>query len=131
MKRPTLQTLPNRGRFAAVLILAASLGGCASAGIAPVAQLATAGASISKAENANAQEAAPLELLAARDKLRKAEAAAREERFGEARRLAEQAQADADLAERKARAVKAQAAAAELARSNEQLRLETERKARS
>lgn len=124
-------TLPTRGRFAAALIVAALLGGCASAGVSPVAQLATAGASIAKAESANAQEAAPLEMLAARDKLLKAEAAVREERFSEARRLAEQAQADADLAELKSRAAKAQAVAAELARGNEQLRREAERKSRS
>ena len=79
--------------------------------------MATASASIAKAESASALESAPVELLAARDKLARAEAASREKRFAEARRLAEQADADAELAESKARAVKAQAAALELART--------------
>ena len=106
------------------------LAACASPGIAPVAELATARASIAQAERAGAMEAAPVELLTAREKLGKAEAAVREGRFDSARRLAEQAEADAELAERKARAAKAQAAAAELARSNDQLRKEIERKGR-
>ena len=106
------------------------LGACASPGIAPVGELASARASIAQAESAGAMEAAPLELLAARDKLDKAEAAAREERFDAARRLAAHAEADAELAERKTRALKAQTAAAELARSNELLQRELERRAR-
>jgi hypothetical protein len=114
--------------IAAALSLAAGLGACASKGVAPVAELATARASISQAESAGALDAAPVELLTARDKLGKAEAAAREERFTDARRLAAQAEADAEVAERKARAVKAQAAATALANSNELLRKEIERK---
>jgi hypothetical protein len=80
--------------------------------------------------DAGAQRSAPVELLAAREKLGKADAAVREERFGQARRLAEQAEADALLADRKARAVKAQNAAEEMVRSNELLRSEAERNVR-
>ena len=118
-------------RLALAVGVASLLGACASAGVAPVGQLATARAAIANAEGAGALQTAPVELLAAREKLGKAEAAAREERFVDARWLAEQAEADAGLAERKARAVKAQAAAQELARSNAQLRKETESKAGS
>jgi len=110
-----------------VLLLAA----CASPGVVPVGELATAQASIAQAERAGAVDAAPLELLSARDKLGKARAAVRDERFDLARRLAAEAGADAEVAESKARAVKAQAAAAELVRSEELLRKELERKARS
>lgn len=106
------------------------LGACASKAVAPTDQLATARASIAQAESAGAMDAAPLELLAARDKLRKAEGAVREERFVQARRFAEEAEADGEVAERKARAVKAEAAAAALARSNAVLRKEADRKAR-
>lgn len=124
-----LLLIPSRRTvMTAALSLVALLGACASKGISPVAELTTARASIAQAESAGALDAAPVELLAARDKLGKAEASARAERFDEARRLAARAEADAELAERKARAVKAQAAATELARSNDLLRAEIERK---
>lgn len=107
-----------------VILLAA----CASKGVLPSAQLDAARASIAQAESAGALDAAPVELLSARDKLSKAEAAAREDRFDAARQLAEAAEADAEVAERKSRAAKAEAAAAELARSNALLRKEIDRK---
>ena len=108
--------------------LLALLSACATGGIAPVAQLAATRASIAQAESAGALQAAPVELLSSRDKLSKAEAAVRAEQFDQAQRFAEQAEADAELAERKARAVNAQAAADELARSNEALQKEVDRK---
>ena len=110
--------------------LALLLAACAGPGIPPVAEMTAARASIAQAEGAGAMEGAPLELLSARDKLRKAEVAVREERFDPARRLAAQAEADAEVAERKTRAIKAQAAAAELARSDALLRNEVERTGR-
>ncbi len=119
-----LWALPLIGSLA--LLLAA----CATPGIAPVAELAAAKASIEQAERAGARDAAPMELMSARDKFAKAQAAVREERFDPARRLAAQAEVDAELAERKARAMKAHAAAAELARSDALLRNELERQGR-
>ena len=127
MKQPLIPS-PMTAVISA-LSLVALLGACASKGTAPVAEMATARASIAQAESAGALDTAPVELLAARDKFAKAEAAASADRFGEARRLAARAEADAELAERKARAVKAQAAASELASSNDLLRAEIERKA--
>jgi len=106
------------------------LGACASKGVAPVAELATARASIAQAESAGATQSAPVELLAARDKLSRAEAAVRDEQFEQGRRLATLAEADAELAERKSRVAKAQSAATELQRSNDLLRKELERKTR-
>ncbi len=123
---------PLRG-IATTLALGASavlLVACASKGVPPVAEMATARASLSQAESAGAQQSAPVELLAARDKLSRAEAAMREEKFEQARRLAMQAEVDAEVAEKKSRTVKVQAAAAELERSNEMLRKELERKSR-
>ena len=107
-----------------------ALAGCASKGEPPVAQLATARASITQAESAGALQSAPVEILAARDKLGRAEAAVREERFADARRLAEQAEVDAELAERKTRAAKSAAAVEELARGNAALEKELERRSR-
>ncbi len=111
---------------AAVLALSATLflGACASKGPPPVDALATARAAVTQAEAAQAGELAPVELLAARDKLAQADAAVRTEDFASARRLAEQATADGVLAERKARAERARQAAAELARSNAALQQE-------
>lgn len=124
-----LRPIPSRLMVTmSALSLVGLLGACASKGATPVAELATARASIAQAESAGARDAAPVDLLAARDKFGRAEAATRAERFGEARRLAAQAEADAEVAERKARAIKAQAAATELARSNELLRAEIGRK---
>lgn len=112
------------------LLAAMLLGACATAELPPTAEIAAANAAITQAEGAGAQTSAPVELLAAREKLGKIEAALREERFADARRLADAAEADAQLADRKARAVKARNAADELARSNELLRRETERNVR-
>jgi hypothetical protein len=122
--------LSARLRAAGTGLLAAMLlGACATVDTLPAAEIAAAQAAISQAENVGAKNAAPVELLAAREKLEKADAAVREERFGDARRLAEAAEADAMLADRKARAAKAQSAAQELVRSNELLRIEAGRNA--
>lgn len=104
-----------------------ALGACASKSPMPVGAMATARSAITQAESAGAAQSAPVELLAARDKLVRAEAAIREERFAAASMLAEKAAADAELAERKTRAAKAQEAARELQRSNETLESETKR----
>jgi hypothetical protein len=120
--------IPARTR-AAGLLAALLLAACAAVEVLPAAEIAAAQAAITQADSAGAQRAAPVELLAAREKLEKADAAVREERFGDARRLAEAAEADAMLADRKARAAKAQSAAQELVRSNELLRIEAGRNA--
>jgi phage repressor protein C with HTH and peptisase S24 domain len=71
---------------------------------------------------------APVEMLAARDKMSQAEAAVREERFVDSRRLAERAMADAEVAERKSRAEKSSRSVEELKRANEALKQETLRR---
>jgi hypothetical protein len=120
--------IPARTR-AAGLLAALLLAACAAVEVLPAAEIAAAQAASTQADSAGAQRAAPVELLAAREKLEQADAAVREERFGDARRLAEAAEADAMLADRKARAAKAQSAADELVRSNELLRIEAGRNA--
>lgn len=117
-------------RLSAVAVLATVLflGACASKGVSPVAELATARASVSQAESAGALQLAPVELLAARTKLTQADSAARDERFAESKRLAEEAAVDADVAERKSRAIKATRAADELTRANTALEQEAMRK---
>ena len=127
---PTPVTTPLRtsaGRLALVSTLAVSvllLGACASKPPAPTDALTTARAAVTQAEAADAGRLAPVELLAARDKLAQADAAVRAEQFAQARRLAEQATADGMLAERKARAQRSRQAVAELERSNAALQKE-------
>jgi len=106
------------------------LDACASPGTPPVAELTTARASMVQAESAGAMQLAPVELLSARDKLAQAEAAARAEKFAQARNLATEATVDAELAERKSRAVKATKAVEELALGNAALEQEIARSAR-
>ncbi len=128
---PALRRPANRLFTSKRLALLATVGlmsACAGSGAPPVSEMATARASITQAESADAMNSAPVELLAARDKLGKAEAAVREEQYEQARRLAAQAEVQAEVAERKARAAKAQLAAAELARSNDLLSKELARK---
>jgi hypothetical protein len=108
---------------AAMVAAALTLGACASKPI-PDASLATARSAITEAEAAGAMQSAPVELLAAREKLDHAQKAVREEDYVTAGRLAERAEADAILAQRKTQAMKAERAAQELARSNELLRRE-------
>lgn len=105
------------------------LGACATAGSPPVAEMTTAHAAITQAEAAGAGQLAPVELLAARGKMVQADAAVRDEKFEQARRLAEQAAADAELAERKARADRSRMAAVELQRGNATLKQEIARPA--
>ncbi len=106
------------------------LGACASPGAPPVAELTTARTSIVQAESAGAVQLAPVEMLSARGKLAQAEAAARTEKYAQARNLATEATVDAELAERKSRAVKATKAVEELALGNAALEEEIARKAR-
>lgn len=120
-------------RYLAALLVTGSailLSACASKGTAPVEQISAARASIGQAEGAGAMQLAPVELLTAREKLGKAEDAVREERYTDARRFAEEAEADAEVAERKARAAKASNAVEELARGNAALEKEIERRNR-
>ena len=111
----------------AILSCAVLLGACASQGKPPVADLAIARTSVSQAEAAGAAQYAPVEFLSARDKLARAESAMRDERYNDARRLTDEAAADADVAERKSRAVKLANAAMELQRSNAVLGNELDR----
>jgi glutamate-1-semialdehyde aminotransferase len=70
----------------------------------PTAELAVASTNIANAEQAGALQSAPVELTAARAKLNAANEAARQGDNTTATRLAEEAEADAKLAEVKAHA---------------------------
>ncbi len=115
-------------RLGSLLIVGSlALAGCAGTP-PPFEQMRVTKAAISGAENAGAQQFAPLEFRSAKDKIRQADAAMEQEEFDTARRLAEAAEVDARLAEVKTRRVKTQKAAEELKQSIDTLQKEIDRK---
>ncbi len=103
------------------------LAGCASVE-PPIAQMAVTKSSIANAESAGGNEFAAVDMRAAQDKFEQARRAMEKEQYAEAKVLAEQAQADERLAEKKSQSVKAQKAAAVIAEDLRILREEINRK---
>ena len=98
-------------RAAAVLSASLGLAACASDVPPPTAQLGASSQAILTAERAGALQHAPVEFQSAREKLAAADAAMREDERTRARRFAEQAQVDAELATVRAQRATAQQAA--------------------
>lgn len=115
---------------ALALLCVGLLAACSSMPPPPTEQLAVSNAAVASATSAGAAELAAADLRTARDKLARANAAVATDDNARALTLAQQAQVDARLAEVKARAIKAQKAAAELGEGNRVLREEMERKAK-
>ena len=109
-----------------VLLAASSvlaLAGCA--GHPPTAQMAVTNQALNAAETAGAIEFAPVEMQSARKKLHDAENAEFKKDYKKAQALAEQAEWDARVAERKAQAAKVQRSVEDAKRVVEELRKET------
>jgi hypothetical protein len=98
--------------------------GCASVP-APSGTISQAELTIEQAQQAGAQEHAPLELYQAREKLAAAKVAVEQNNNERAARIAELALVDAQLAEARARTEKARQTEAEVRASLETLRVET------
>lgn len=93
----------------------AFIAGCASQHLEPpVAEMARAEATIENALQAGAREAAPLELQSAQRHLSRAQQASANEEYQQALWFAEKSEADAELAETKARTERAYETVAEL-----------------
>jgi hypothetical protein len=90
---------------ALLLTLAGTLAACAGVPV-PNEQIALSKSAVSRAVSAEATQYAPLEMKSAQDKMFEMERALGERNNAKARVLAEQIEVDANLAERKARAVK-------------------------
>lgn len=105
------------------------LAGCADKVPPPTQQVTMATQAIAQAETSGAFEFAPLELKSARDKLSQAQRAMEKEDNLKARRLADEATIDANLAEAMARSAKAQKTVEELKENIRALREEVDRKA--
>ncbi len=118
---------PMRGLKLAALALGSSfiLAGCA--GNPPSEQFAVSQSAVNSAVSSGGTEFAAVEMKAAQDKLKQAEIAMHDEKYDEARRLAEQAEWDARVAERKAQAAKAEKAVQDARQGVNDLRDEASR----
>ncbi len=112
--------------FVASLCAIAFLGGCASKN-APVDKISSAEAAISRASENKAQIYSPLELKIAKEKLMKAQDLMKEKKYEEASMLAEEAEADAQLAEEKSRTKETEKIAKDILDSINALKAEIER----
>jgi len=99
-----------RGFKLAALALGSSLVLAGCAGNPPTEQYDVTQSAVNSAVSAGGTEYAAVEMKAAQDKFKQAEIAMHDKKYDEAKRLAEQAEWDARLAERKAQAAKAQKA---------------------
>jgi hypothetical protein len=109
---------------------ALALAACAAAPQPPNDALQAADIALTNADSEHAADAAPLEMRTAREKLSAAHSSAQqptEESVMKARRLAEEARADADLALAKSHLAKSQAANQEIQKSGDTLRQEIQR----
>ena len=112
-------------RCCMLLILIMLTGACA--GVAPTSKMANLEYAINDAVKADATTYAPLELRFAQEKYRAAKKAIAEKEYEQAERLIDQAQLDAQLAQEKALAAKAEKDADEMREGIEALQNETER----
>lgn len=111
-------------------LLAVLLAAACSSTPEPTAQLAASRAAFESAQAAGARDLAAAELEAARQKLDLAQQAAQQDEPELARRLAEAAEVDARLAQARANAVRADAAAGQVEQGLRTLQNELQRGAR-
>ena len=113
----------------AIGCLAVVIAGCASVP-PPTEQMAVSKAALANAVSAGGNEYAPVEMRTAQEKMDRANRAMEREDYENARWLAEEAQADARLAEKKAQSAKAEKAASAMQDAIRVLREEIDRKSR-
>ena len=113
----------------AIGVAAVVMAGCASVP-KPTEQIAVSKSAITNAVRAGGAEHAPVELKTAQDKMDQANRAMVKEDYEDARRLAEEAQVDARLAEKKAESAKARKAALVMGDDIRVLREEINRKSK-
>jgi uncharacterized lipoprotein YajG len=111
-----------------IMVFTLALAGCADKVPPPTQQVTMATQAIAQAESSGAFEFAPVELKSAWDKLSQAKLAMDKEENDKARRLADEAMIDANLAEAKARSAKSQKVVEEMKESIRVLRQEMDRK---
>ncbi|MCW3149188.1 DUF4398 domain-containing protein [Stutzerimonas stutzeri] len=122
-----IETDNPASRFQLPKLAAVALGGLlltACAGNPPKEQFAVTESAVRSAVSAGGPEYAAVEMRAAQEKWKEAELAMQKEDFERARKLAEQAEWDARVAERKAEAAKAQKAVEDAQQGINELREE-------
>lgn len=124
MKTNTLEGFPLP-KLAAVALGGLLLAGCA--GNPPTEQFAVTESAVRSAVSAGGTEHAAVEMRTAQEKWKAAELAMQKENYEEARKLAEQAEWDARVAERKAQSAKAQKAVEDARQGIDELREESMR----
>lgn len=102
--------------------IALTIGGCASSGERPDADLNTAQSSLQQAVSADAREHEPILLNNAQNKVTDAKDLIKQEKYIEAERLLEQASVDAQLADARSETAKAKQAVKEINDNIESLR---------
>src|SRR2546423_10133443 len=110
------------GITTAAVFVCGLAGGCATQGPQPTEEMTRARTLIEQADRSGAQRYAAADLQKAHDELNNADRASADKKHDDARRYAESAAADADVATARAAAGEAQRAAREVAQSNETLR---------
>ena len=112
-----------------IVLTLLGVAGCSTAG-PPKDSMAAADLAIKEANKSKAPQYSPLELRKAMDKFDEAKRAMNKEEYTRARRLAEEALVDAQLAEAKAASEDARQTASDLRQSLETLRREAARASR-
>jgi hypothetical protein len=113
----------------ASMLALACIAGCATEGPAPQAELTRAQTLVDQADKGPAQHYAAADLQRAHEELTAADSAESAHHYDVARRYAESAAVDADLAQARGQAGEAQKAAHEIHTGNQQLRSEADRAA--
>lgn len=125
-----MKTIPTHRWYRAMTgigLYAVMIAGCATAR-PPTEQIAVSKMAVSNATSAGGNEFASAEMRSAQDKLDRAIQAMTAEDYANAESLAEQAEADAQLAATKARSAKALGAATAVQEDSRVLRKELDRK---
>jgi len=118
--------MTNKRVVLQLFLLCGALGLSGCAGTPPTAALSQADLAVQQASKTKAPEYASLELYTARKQLTDAQDAMKHKEYTQARRLAERALVNAQLAETKAEAEQTRRTAEELRQSIEALRREAE-----
>lgn len=126
-KLNSFQSTWRLGVTACAFLILMAVGACGTSAPPPNTQITEARSAVRTAEDVGARESAALEYRRAQQKLDEAQAAMARGRNDRARRLAEQAAVDAELAAIKARSVRTQATVSELQESIRLLRDEISR----
>jgi len=118
---------PLHGLKMAAHVIGSSLVLAGCAGNPPTEQFAVTESAVNDAVSAGGTEFSAVEMKSAQDKLKQAEIAMHDKKYDQARMLAEQAEWDARVAERKAQAMKAEQSVKDSQKGVQELRQESQR----